>query len=643
MPNKNLYALLVGVNKYDSSSSVPPLSGCEKDVRNIKMLLEQYYKDDFNLHILELMDEEATYENVIAHFREKHLQKEDGNDRDVILFYYSGHGSREKAAEAFRDFFPDGFGETLVCHDSRKKENGKIVGNDLADKELAVLMAELDAISSHVVAILDCCHAGGGTRDTDYNDDEVKINWEASRQTSDRKEPRLLNTYLNGWFEKQLKSDGKITIPKSKHILLAACTNKQKAFELQSKQGLFTNRFLKVLLADKQVSYATLFSKARLAMRRVTKSQEPQFETYDHFDGTANFLNVGEKAVTQKHLVYFENGEWWVDCGAVHGLSTDEDKPASFSVFDGEQKLGFAEAKNVGIQKSSLELTFSANERKQYKAVLISLPAPLILMKLDGNKVGIERVEKAFENYPSVHFQVDSQISGARFGLIASSDKIEIWDTEKSKCIRTIEGNEEQKVFEDLFEWLEHLAQWEKTQHIDNSKTQLKKPNLNFLLTVYDKNDNPTTLRQNTVSLETEKVGDSYREIRFDLRVENNCGQDLHCSLFYFSPDYGVHFVDYREIPNKRAALFIQDNTLVLIDGNTQSTEYLKVFVGTEKMDDFLLELPMLEIGETVSYFRSRSTELADSRAIGSFYKEKKKIVADDWFAKTLEINTIGV
>ncbi len=642
MPNKNLYALLVGINKYDPTSTVPPLSGCEKDIRNIRMLLEQYYGDAFNLHIKTLMDEEATYDNLITNFRKAHLQKEDGNSRDVILFYYSGHGSREKAAAEFRDFFPDGFGETLVCHDSRKKENGKTIGNDLADKELAVLISELDAISPHVVVVMDCCHAGGGTRDTEHNDEEVKIDWNSSRQTSDRKEPRLLKTYLNGWFEDQLKREGKISIPKSKHILLAACTNKQQAFELQSKQGLFTNRLLKVLLTEKQISYASLFSKARLSMRRVTKSQDPQFETYEHFNGTDNFLNHGTKSTQQKHLLYFEDGQWWVNCGAVHGLPTDEDKKASFAIFDGTQEIGFVEAQTVGIQKSSVEVGFSLNNRKQYEAILISLPSPPVLIKIDGNKEGIARVQQAFEKYTAVHFEVDSAISGAQFGLIASFDKIEIWDTERHKCLRTIEGNDETRVFEDVFEWLEHLAQWEKAQDIANTETQLKTPNLNFLLTVYDKLGKAETLKENDVTLYTEKEGNGYRKIRFDLRIENNCGQDLHCSLFYFSPDYGVHFVDYREIPDNRAALFIQDNTLELINDNTQSTELLKVFVGTKKMDDFLLELPMLEIGETVTYYQTRSTEMGQARAIGSFYKEKKKILAEDWFAKTLKITTIG-
>jgi hypothetical protein len=84
------------------------------------------------------------------------------------------------------------------------------------------------------------------------------------------------------------------------------------------------------------------------------------------------------------------------------------------------------------------------------------------------------------------------------------------------------------------------------------------------------------------------------------------------------------------------------EDTFNLIDGQTQSTEQLKIFVGTEKMDDFLLEMQPKEIGQTAEYTVTRSLELGGTKAIGSFYKEKKKIIVNDWFSKALTITTIG-
>ncbi|MCR9285915.1 MAG: caspase family protein [Bacteroidetes bacterium] len=641
MATKNLYALLIGIQKYHPSSSVPPLSGCEKDVRNINMLLTELYADEYNLYIQKLQNEAATYENVIAHFRDKHLQKEDGNERDVILVYYSGHGSREKAADEFRDYFPDGFGETMVCYDSRKKENGVMTGLDLADKELAVLISELDKICPHVTVMMDCCHSGGGTKDTNYNDEEVKINWESSRQSSDRKETRKLNSYLNGFYENQLKMDGKINIPESRHILLSACSNIQTAYEIQSKQGLFTNRLLKVLLSEKQISYADLFSKCRLAMRRVTKSQDPQFETSNRFDGTDNFLNIGTKKQGNQHSIFYEDNSWWIDCGAIHGLSTDEDKEGIFAVSEGDKKLGYAHTKSVGIQKSELELEFTGSPGKFYKGVMTSLAALPILMRVNGDSENQKRLNTNLKSYQPIHFQLDSKISTSKFQLKLSEYSVEIWDTERSILIRKINGNDDSRVFKDVFEWLEHLAEWEKTLNIRNAKTKFDSNNMNFLLTVYDGKNNPQTYSENEITLYPSKIGNQYEELRFELRVENNCGQEVHCSLFYFSPDYAIYFVDYRVIPNNRAALFMED-TLTIIEGKSQSTEQLKIFVGTEKMDDFLLEMSPKETGETVNYTVTRNLELAGQKAIGSFYKEKKKIIVNDWFTKSLKILLIG-
>lgn len=641
MATKNLYALLIGIQKYHPSSSVPPLSGCEKDIRNMEMLLNEYYKEDYNLHIEKLQNDQADYENVIAHFREKHLQKKDGNDRDVILVYYSGHGSREKAAEEFRDYFPDGYGETIVCYDSRKKENGKITGLDLADKELAVLVAELDKICPHVVVIMDCCHSGGGTKDVDYNDDEVQINWASPRQSSNREEPRKIDSYLSGFYKKQLEQEGKISIPEGRHILLSACSNIQTAYEIQSKQGLFTNRLLKVILSEKQISYSDLFSKCRLAIRRVTKSQDPQFETTNRFDGTDNFLSVGTKKANNRYSIFYDDDSWWVDCGAVHGLSTDEDKEGTFAVFENDKKLGYARTKSVGIQRSQLIMEFPASPGKFFKGIMTSLPALPILMKANGDEKELERLDKNLKTYDPIHFQLDSQISDARFQLNLKNQSIEIWDTERNTLIRTINGNDDGRVFKDLFEWLEHLAEWEKTLQIRNTKTQFDASNVNFLLTVYDQNNKPQTHRENEVTLHTTKIGSQYRALPFELRVENNCGQEVHCSLFYFSPDYAIYFVGHRAIPNNRAALFMED-TFNLIDGQTQSTEQLKIFVGTEKMDDFLLEMQPKEIGQTAEYTVTRSLELGGTKAIGSFYKEKKKIIVNDWFSKALTITTIG-
>ena len=84
-----------------------------------------------------LKNGDATRANIIGRFRSHLGQARSG---DVALFQFCGHGAQWASSAAFREAFPDGKDEGLVCSDSRRPG-----GYDLADKELAVLIAEVAA------------------------------------------------------------------------------------------------------------------------------------------------------------------------------------------------------------------------------------------------------------------------------------------------------------------------------------------------------------------------------------------------------------------------------------------------------------------------------------------------------------------
>ena len=133
---RNIYALLVGIDKYQDP--VPSLQGCVNDITAIAQYLEERVtQDQDQLHLHILQDREATRQAIIDGFRQ-HLCNAQSND--VVLFYYSGHGSQEQAPQEFWHLEPDKLNETLVCYDSRQEG-----GWDLADKELAKLITEVSA------------------------------------------------------------------------------------------------------------------------------------------------------------------------------------------------------------------------------------------------------------------------------------------------------------------------------------------------------------------------------------------------------------------------------------------------------------------------------------------------------------------
>ena len=154
------YALLVGIDAYPAP--VNPLRGCVNDIRRVETLLRERLTpahgqpDPFRP--LVLTDAQATRQAIVAGFRQ-HLRQ--AGPQDVALFYYSGHGSQAPSPPEFWHLEPDRLDETLVCWDSRLAEPNHW---DLADKELAQLIAEVAVSGAHVVVILDCCHSGSGTR-----------------------------------------------------------------------------------------------------------------------------------------------------------------------------------------------------------------------------------------------------------------------------------------------------------------------------------------------------------------------------------------------------------------------------------------------------------------------------------------------
>ena len=154
--SKQVFALLVGINDYPAG--VSKLSGCLNDIDHFAGYLRQAVGGK-GLALEVLKDADATRDNIVAQFR-KHLGR--ARAGDVAVFHYCGHGAQSASASAFHEFYPNGLDEGLVCFDSRMPGR-----HDLADKELAVLIAELARNDAHVAFILDACHSGSATRSAD--------------------------------------------------------------------------------------------------------------------------------------------------------------------------------------------------------------------------------------------------------------------------------------------------------------------------------------------------------------------------------------------------------------------------------------------------------------------------------------------
>jgi len=132
------YAIVVGVLKFQS----PKISGFSnkhrKDDELAKLLLARGVPKD---HLVELLDEQATAENVFAAVEKMAKSAPKGA---TLLFYYAGHGGNGKAGEvSFVAYDADGTKATSIALDRVEKTIAKSFAG------------------GKVLLFADCCYSGG--------------------------------------------------------------------------------------------------------------------------------------------------------------------------------------------------------------------------------------------------------------------------------------------------------------------------------------------------------------------------------------------------------------------------------------------------------------------------------------------------
>jgi Caspase domain len=253
------FALLVGINKYQDTS-IPPLTGSENDVTLLKETLTKDYGFDEN-SILTLRSEQATRDAMLGAFRTQLIEnakksKEQGKDA-LIVFYYSGHGSR--VPDQDDDETGDDWDETLVPYDSRTAK-----GFDIRDDEIDDLFAELSQYSSNVTLIFDSCHSGTVSRGE----------LEARESPSD--------TRAQPPYKRRFPPTGEDRV--QKYVTISASLPSQRAYtrpkELAPvRNGALTYHLVAALRrASRQTTYRALMNEVAAAVSNEIRIQDPQVE-----------------------------------------------------------------------------------------------------------------------------------------------------------------------------------------------------------------------------------------------------------------------------------------------------------------------------------------------------------------------------
>ena len=645
--SKDVYALLVGINDY--SPAVGKLTGCLNDVDHFHDYLTDNL-DRSRLHIEVLKDADATRPNIIKQFR-SHLGQAKADD--VAVFQYCGHGARCKSAKAFEQFFPDGKDEGLVCYDSRGGG-----GFDLADKELAALLAELAKDDPHIAVVLDCCHSGSATRSAD---DFTQLK---SRQTHEMFDERPLESYLDGYYAALSQRGESLEIPASRHILLAACQRVQKAWEGKDHSGVFTSTLLEVLgKSGTDISYADLFVRCRATVHKRADNQDPQFETYRGFQAYSGFLGGQASQTAGRYRVHFENNAWRIECGALHGLPSEPDKKcelALYPVADQARVAGHAATIQVGAQKSELEmLDIDADTSIEYRAEITSLPVPPLAVYLEGDTKGaaaFERFLSASEDRSLGFCLLTDAPEGARYTLSAENDcyLLKLRETDKliqgakdytketGKLIQGARGYTKEAA-DYMFAILKRVAAWERAVQLQNHSTKMNPNDVQFkFCELFDDDQRQHEYAGGEITVDIGKEGDDWTVVRGTLKANNLTQQPLHLLLVHFSEDYG-----FQPLYNERVEPTDSD-FIVTLDGNAifnlaleenegdQAIHTFKLIVSTEKVDDFLIDQEPIEIGKV---FEPRALRGTKGLTFGP--PRKKLVHENEWFTKDLHVKLV--
>lgn len=539
--SRKAYTLLVGIDEY--STPIPALRGCVNDITAMRTLLtERLASEHFELDARVLVNKEATRQAIIDGFR-KHLTRAEGDD--LALFYFSGHGSQEPAPPEFWHLEPDRLNETIVCYDSRR--DGVY---DLADKEIAQLLAEVARKDPHVLVILDCCHSGSGTRTLQ----DLGI-----RQTITDSRSRPIDDYLITTDQLiNLDTKAPIHLPSGRHVVLSACGDNEEAREIAlggETRGVFSY-FLAETVSHygAQLTYRDLFGRVRALVRSHSSAQSPVLEATELADLSQPFLGGAVGPQRQYFTASFDNTEGWViDGGAVHGVASREGEEtthlALFTI-DATPEQMETRKKAIGTARvvqrlptrSRITLDFDGKQDQTYKSVVIATPLPTLGVRFEGDEKWLRSLRVGLgEAGPE---------GGASLIVREADENAELTLTASSKGFRIRRSAEGRQLAVDIagtdvgaarkaVRRLEHIARWMRIATLRNPASRLPADAMRVEIT--DTAGTPLIADGGEYSLAYEFRNGKWHPPLFKIKLTNTTNRTVYCALLDLPETFSVN------------------------------------------------------------------------------------------------------
>ena len=599
----SIYALVIGINDYPPP--VDKLAGAESDAKKISDFISENYKE-YSPKIKILLNKDATYQSVLSGFRE-HLNKAGQND--IIWFHYSGHGSRQPAAPELEKFNSGKKDETLVLYDSRP--NGK----DLADKELAVLIHEVSKNGAHTVISLDCCHSGSGTRSVDTDAGVGKFR---TRLSDDRTDARSLDSYLEGYFVKN-----GLEVPKSDHVLLAACNRFQTSKETWSGSGLFTENLLKTLTEiGKEISYADLFVKLRQGVVGFKWDQDPQIEPSGNFNINTRFLDGTPMPLHKKYALSLSDEQWKMEAGEILGFNTDTNSKIWIYKDGFDTPFCSAVIIETDAQQAFIKAEQTLSKDNTYWAVAGKISSVPVDVSVKAEAETLDLIRSQFAGKYSFNLLTEVEDHHpSDFTIKESIDKLELWHNVKNILIGKAMGKNAPAISA-IFKPIEHICSFMRIRDLQNPASVITSSACTMTMDITDPQGKVTSLSPGSLTLKN--TGGKYF---YKVMIKNNFTQPLHFALFYLTENFGVMAIKNEPLEKSESpTLFFggtENDYFELPAGVHFSTDILFLIISTERTDEFKLEMESLELGAELPVERVIPGLNRTTKVKGEWYTSK--------------------
>lgn len=637
----NIYALLIGIDGYNSNLLYKNLKGAVRDInlvadyllKTLKIPSERIFRltspNPEVAETIETKDPEPTYENIVAQF---HALTEVAQPGEQVYIHYSGHGGR------MTTIYPELKGNDQPDEGIVPMDVGNESGRYLRDVELATLLKRMTDKGLIVTVILDSCHSGEATRG-----DDVAIRGTGKTDTAPRYSDSLVaqrQELIENW---QALTDGASVAPgrwlpqPRDYVFLAACRPSESAYEYavsgKERHGALTYWTIDTLTSSPSgLTYKTLHD-------RVSAKIQSKFPQLPMLVGESDRFVFGvERGSLQyavKVLEVIEKEEVTeadsepkkvvkqvrLDAGMANGLSPGYRFAIyGFGTTDFTQKnqqLAIVEIASVGASDAwadVIELLHPGKIDQGSQAVMLSAPVELIRgVRLFKKEVG----EKDNQLLQAIKDREDAALNAVKEAL-GGNGWLKLADAQQKEdylvavnqkgeyeiCVGTPIENltpalniDDSDAPEKVVKRLVHLVKYQAIQQLSNQFSDLTNKLEVELLTQPNwrpgmpKKPQPFTDPTNLVV----KSG----EYAF-LRIKNASSQVLNVAVLDLEPNWAVSRIRLQtseEIfhpfnPNQEILLPLN---LILSERYQKGGETLKVFATIRQNDFRWLELPSLD------------------------------------------------